>query len=218
MKYHKIKTVWNRDPKNNYKTLIDGSWSKPEFEYLADNGWHLTEKIDGTNIRIIWEDGDITFAGRTDNAQIPAPLTNYLYKTFLPLESYFRECFPDGIILYGEGYGGKIQGMSNLYGKDQRFILFDIYDPDNGIWFCQEAVVAYAADMGIEVVPHIGVYSLYEAIDIVRNGLLSKFGLNDCIEAEGIVARPLVEMFNNRGERIITKIKHKDFAKVGVDA
>jgi hypothetical protein len=35
--YHKIQTVYFRDPKNNMKTLLEGEWSKPEFEYLAEN-------------------------------------------------------------------------------------------------------------------------------------------------------------------------------------
>lgn len=31
--------------------------------------------------------------------------------------------------------------------------------------------------------------------------------------AEGIVARPMTELKNRNGSRIITKIKHKDFAE-----
>ena len=56
--YHKITTVFDRDPENKFKTLIDGQFSKPEFEYLANNEWDFTEKVDGTNIRIIWDGED----------------------------------------------------------------------------------------------------------------------------------------------------------------
>ena len=47
-------------------------------------------------------------------------------------------------------------------------------------------------------------------IDIVQNGFASCFGPNI---AEGVVARPVVEMFNRFRERIITKLKYKDFAR-----
>ena len=44
--YHKIQTVFKRDPQANYKTLLFGQYSLPEFEYLAMNEWSFTEKVD----------------------------------------------------------------------------------------------------------------------------------------------------------------------------
>ena len=67
--YHKIQTVFKRDPDNNFKTLLMGEYSLPEFEYLKDNKWVFTEKVDGTNIRVIWDGKDIFFKGKTDKAQ-----------------------------------------------------------------------------------------------------------------------------------------------------
>jgi len=71
--YHKIQTVFKRDPKTKYKTLLKNQFSLPEFEYLALNTWVFTEKIDGTNIRIIidFTQGTrqcVRFAGKTDKA------------------------------------------------------------------------------------------------------------------------------------------------------
>lgn len=43
---------------------------------------------------------------------------------------------------------------------------------------------------------------------MTRKGIKSQWG--DFI-AEGIVARPATELLTRNGERIITKIKHKDF-------
>ena len=48
--YHKIQTVFKRDIQSKGKTLIEGQWTLPEFEYLASNIWAFTEKVDGTNI------------------------------------------------------------------------------------------------------------------------------------------------------------------------
>ena len=50
--YHKIQTVFKRDPSTNHKTLLMDDYSLPEFEYLKNNHWIFTEKIDGTNIRV----------------------------------------------------------------------------------------------------------------------------------------------------------------------
>lgn len=104
--YHKIQSIFKRDMASKRKTLIEGQWTLPEFEYLANNVWVFTEKVDGTNIRVIFKDGGVTFGGRTADAQIPAPLVTRLNERFLPLAPKMAEAFPDGAaVLYGEGYG-----------------------------------------------------------------------------------------------------------------
>jgi len=55
--YHKIQTVFKRNPKNKLKTLLHGNYSIPEFEYLKDNEWVFTEKVNGTNIRVMFDNG-----------------------------------------------------------------------------------------------------------------------------------------------------------------
>lgn len=49
--YHKIETLFERDT-NGTKKLIEGKFRNEAVEYLANNKWCFTEKIDGTNIRI----------------------------------------------------------------------------------------------------------------------------------------------------------------------
>ena len=83
--YHKIQSIFKRDMTSKRKTLIEGEWTLPEFEYLAGNTWIFTEKVDGTNIRVIFKDGGVTFGGRTDDAQIPAQLVTRLNERFLPM-------------------------------------------------------------------------------------------------------------------------------------
>ena len=124
--YHKIKTVFSRDPETKYRTLLEGEFATPEFKYLQNNDWIWTEKVDGTNIRVMFEGEDIAFGGKTERAQIPAPLVNKLNEMFLPQIEKFREHFPDGICLYGEGYGAKIQKGGGNYRPDQGFVLFDV--------------------------------------------------------------------------------------------
>lgn len=124
--YHKIQSIFKRDMTSKRKTLIEGEWTLPEFEYLAGNVWTFTEKVDGTNIRVIFKDGGITFGGRTEDAQIPAQLVTRLNERFLPLAAKMQEVFGCDACLYGEGYGAKIQKGGGNYRADQDFVLFDI--------------------------------------------------------------------------------------------
>ena len=131
-KYPKIQTVYLRDPDNKYKTLLEGQYAMPEFEYLKDNEWYFTEKIDGTNTRVMWHGimpgaETLTFHGRSDKAQIPPFLLDKLQGIFH--KDRFSEVFeePTNVCLYGEGYGARIQKGGGDYIPDGvDFILFDV--------------------------------------------------------------------------------------------
>ncbi len=205
--YHKIQTVYLRDPATKFTTVLEGQYALPEFAYLAENTWVFTEKVDGTNIRMMW-DGEqeaITFGGKTDAAQIPGPLLTRLRERF-PDGGAFRAAFPAArVCLYGEGFGAGIQ-EGRLYRADQDFVLFDVKVGD---WWLQRADVEdVAATFGLEVAPVIGRGTLPEMVAIARAGFASRW---NNAPAEGIVARPEVELCTRGGERLITKVKHKDF-------
>lgn len=207
MEYHKIQTIFKRDEKT--KRIVEGNFSLPEFEYLYECPWEFTEKVDGTNIRIIWDGENVTFGGRTDSAQIPANLIGRLQELFMttPKKLLLKEVFPGGAILYGEGYGNKIQAVGKDYLPDRSdFILFDVKVGD--WWLERENVNDVASKLSILSVPVIGTGTLKEAIELVRGGQQSQLGN---LTSEGIVARPKVSLFNRKGERIIAKIKHRDF-------
>uniref|UniRef100_A0A6M3JE66 Putative RNA ligase n=1 Tax=viral metagenome TaxID=1070528 RepID=A0A6M3JE66_9ZZZZ len=209
IEYHKINSIFKRDPLTKYKTFLMGQYSTPELEYLKDNEWVFTEKVDGTNIRIMWnhEMLEVTFGGKTDNAQIPAALVNRLKVLFTASEMEAQ--FPDNsVCLYGEGYGPKIQKGGGNYRQDQSFVLFDVRI---GHWWLQRHDIKDLGDkLGIDTVPIVGYGTLNGAVSMAQAGFSSQWG--DFI-AEGIVARPKVELKARSGERIITKVKHKDFIK-----
>ena len=206
--YHKIKTLFKRDPETNYKTLINDEYSFPEFEYLANNRWVFTEKVHGMNIRIIYHDvGNLSLRGKSDAAELPRPLVHWFQTTILPQRETFEDLFDDGpVCLYGEGYGGKIQ-KGGAYRPDQSFVLFDILI--GGWWLRREDVETIGRTLGLDVVPIVAAGTLFDMVSIVRNGFGS-FWNNDLI-AEGLVARPAVEMRRRNGNRVITKLKYKDF-------
>lgn len=209
--YHKIQTVFKRDMERKGKTLLEGQWTLPEFEFLAGNQWVFTEKVDGTNIRVIFKDGGVTFGGRTDAAQIPAQLLTRLNERFLPMATKLSEVFQDGAaVLYGEGYGAKIQKGGGNYRQDQDFVLFDVRvsNAKNGWWLQRADVEDVSQKLGLDVVPIIGEGTLHAAIAAAKLGFVSTWG---DFQAEGIVARPKIELQTRNGHRIITKIKCRDF-------
>lgn len=206
--YHKIQTVYLRNPDDNFKTLLEGEFALPEFKYLALNRWVFTEKVDGTNIRVMFDGNNITFGGKTDTADMPPFLRKRLEEIFYPQLDTFREKFPDGVCLYGEGYGTRIQKGGGKYRPDADFVLFDVNIAD--WWLERHNIVDVAATFRISVVPVIGNGTLYDMVEKTRNGFKSLWG---DFQAEGIVARPFVELKNRAGHRIITKIKTRDFRK-----
>lgn len=213
--YHKIQSIYKRDPLNNFKTFLDGEWTQPEFKYLANQVWIGTEKIDGTNIRVIWDGETVRFAGRTDKAELPAPLFEYLNETFH--SSAMTGAVDGPVTLYGEGYGGKIQKGSG-YHPEQRFILFDVSAPCEPmpVWLTQQKMKNIASMLGIPFTPTIYVGDLAGAITMIKDaaaagGLMSHVAHDRTKSAEGVVLRPFEELRDRMGRRIITKIKLKDF-------
>jgi hypothetical protein len=216
--YHKIDSVYLRDPATKHKTFLDGQWTNPAFGYLASNRWVFTEKIDGTNVRVGFDLSPETpqgfavrFGGRTDEAQMPVFLMEHLQARFTA--DAMLAAFPDcqRVTLYGEGYGAKIQKHGEKYRADAGFILFDVRIGD--VWLERANVEDIAAKLGIPAVPIIGSGTLYDAIDRAHCGFDSTCSA-ERRPAEGLVVRPEVELLDRRGNRIITKIKTKDFAHV----
>jgi len=208
--YHKIQSVYKRDPVQNNKRFLVGEWSMPEFEYLSMCDWTWTEKVDGTNVRIGWDGPSetVTLGGRTADAQMPVFLIRRLTELFHA--TALRAVFGDGadIMLVGEGYGAKIQKVGGLYKPDGvDFILFDALVGD--VWLERHNVEDIAAKLGIDVVPIVGRGTLLDAIDTVKAPRMAGIGQ---APSEGLVMRPSTELRTRGGHRIIAKVKHRDFA------
>lgn len=210
MEYTKIPNIFKREEFGKNK-LIEGEYATPELEYLADNKWVWTEKVDGTNIRVMWDGHSVSFGGRTERAQIPANLVNKLNELFggTNKEEIFEQKFGETpVILFGEGFGEKIQNGGGKYGP-VNFILFDAFC--GGMWLKRESVEDIAQTFNIRCVPIVGEGNLLEAVEYIRKH--PKSMLKDD-ELEGIVCRPINELSDRRWNRIIVKIKCRDFDKV----
>lgn len=205
--YVKIPNIFKRETFGKNK-LIEGEYSSPELEYLSKSMWEFTEKIDGTNIRVCWDGYRVEFRGRTDKAQIPAHLLAKLEELFggESKEELFEQKFGKSeVILFGEGYGEKIQKGGGLYGP-VNFRLFDVLI--GGYWLNQSNVDDIAKTFGVETAPFMFTGTLTDGVEYIKEHPTSM--LRDA-EMEGIVGRPMVQMFSRTGERIMVKIKCRDF-------
>ena len=180
----------------------------------------MTEKIDGTNIRVQFGGGSkVSFKGKTNNAQMFPGMYECLTELFGTPEkvTQLRKCFdippvggfrmPTEVCLYGEGYGAGIQ-KGGCYRPDKGFVLFDIRV--NGWWLQRKDVEDIAEKLNVDVVPVIKVGTLCDMVDLVRRGFYSQWGK---FLVEGVVARPVCELQARSGQRIITKLKYRDFSR-----
>ena len=210
MLYPKINTLWKRDSTHK---IIEGEYSSEVFKNIID--WTVTEKIDGTNIRVSWDGATIELNGRTDNAQIPEHLLKKLQQLFTKknMAKVFGE--KTRVVLYGEGYGPKIQN-GERYTDEVNFILFDALIDD--WWLERKNIVDVAKKLNIEVVPEIKMTGYADSLIKQCASLLrqTKHGyvasqINLTAEIEGIVAtaNPLV-LFRD-GTPVKFKLKIKDY-------
>jgi hypothetical protein len=121
----------------------------------------------------------------------------------------FEEIFPDqDVVIFGEHYGGKCQGMSHTYGKVSKFIGFDV--KVGNVWLNVPNAEDVCDNFNIEFVH-------YDKIEVNLDNL-NKYRDNPSVQAyrngcgndkkrEGIVLRPFIEMRTNNGERVICKYK-----------
>lgn len=235
--YPKIEGLFKR--KDGSKELEIGNFRNDYFNLLKDIDWVATEKIDGTNVCVEWDGHDFHFHGHTEKSELHKDLISYLEKTFDEvMEEKVEELFGDKQVnFYGEGYGAGIQkGIG--YSDEKKFILFDVYFPETENWMNFYNMQDVGEKLGIEVVPVVDFRTteiqkqLEKYVDTYdyENNMFLGTGFAQSIfyvcenhktqigkkeqDIEGLVLRPKYELKDNRGNRIIVKIKCCDFQPV----
>lgn len=207
--YHKIPGPFKRyvdGPLRNQ--LIPWEWTQPEFGYLQHVPWRFTEKVDGTNVRVVWDGHRPIFMGRTSRAQMPTRLSTVLQTTFT--EELLEQVFgATPAILFGEGYGAGIQ-RGGTYRPDVSFILFDVRI--GNMWLEYNNVADIAKELGIDVVPVFSTDTLnHEIREMTQYAYPSHVSIVDpAPKMEGLVGTPIVPLLDRRGGRIIVKLKTED--------
>lgn len=123
-----------------------------------------------------------------------------------------EECINGRVVIFGEGYGAKIQKGGNYISNDCGFILFDVMI--GRMYLLRESLEDIAQKLEIPIVPLIGYMTVDEAIEFVRKGFKSTIAENKDYDAEGLVLKTPMGLLNRKGERIITKIKTCDFRQL----
>ena len=217
MEYHKIETMFERGEDFN---VIETQLRNPVYGTIKT--WRATEKLDGTNIRVyLTKEGETKIRGRSDNADIKGDLIDWIQKQmsidklkevlWRPNKEGVVE--PVDVVLYGEGLGAGIQKGGGNYSKDKIFVLFDVL-VDSKWWLDYDAVIEIAGKLGIKYAPDLGIMTLEEMVEKVKAGIPSVFAKENTgidVESEGIVARPIENLFDKRMNRVIIKIKSVDF-------
>jgi hypothetical protein len=177
-------------------------------EILLFKEVYAMEKIHGTSSHIQWKDNKVIFFSGGEKHDRFVELFDESF-----LEEKFKELFGEmNVTIFGEAYGGKQQGMSHTYGKELKFIAFDVKVGDNWLDVPNAEDVTKKFNLEFvhyEKIPaqlfHIDRERDTESIQAIRNGC-GKGKLR-----EGIVLRPLIELRKNNGDRIIVKHKRDEF-------
>jgi hypothetical protein len=169
---------------------------------------YALEKIHGTSAHIKWQENKLTyFAGGASH--------DMFVKLFNEenLIKVFTEQFGNmSVTVFGEAYGGKLQGMSATYGKELKFVVFDVMIDE--LWVDVPNAEDIATKLGLEFVSYVQIPTDLgiineardkESVQAIRNGC--GFGKL----REGVVLRPLVECRLNNGQRVIYKHKRDEF-------
>lgn len=118
------------------------------------------------------------------------------------------------ITMFGEGYGGKMQRMSDTYGKELRFIAFEVLIDE--CWMGVPQADRIATRLGFEFVPYKLINTTEEEINaemMADSEIAIRRGMGPGKMREGIVLRPPVELQHPNGGRIIVKHKRPEFAE-----
>ena len=205
--YQKIETLYKFD--NELKGYREEFYN-PIVEYLKDCKWTGTEKIDGTNTRVLWNGHNFEFGGRTDKATLPKELLQILQNTFnYDMEILFEQKFgKKEVLLFMEGYAGKIQ--NGAYKGSEKIIWYDIMI--EGTYLDKQVSEAIFESLGIKFVPMIEFRNLQECINFVKNHQQSIIQPES--QMEGLVCFPALRLYDHKGNRIIVKIKNRDLKKI----
>lgn len=120
------------------------------------------EKIHGTSAHVAWRDNSVHFSSGGEK-----------HERFVKLfdEPKLRELFAalghDGVIVYGEAYGGSQQGQKWRYGESLRFVAFEV--EIGGVFLAVPQAHNVVTKLGLEFVHYVKV-----STDLLRRSTRSE--------------------------------------------
>lgn len=188
------------------KALIMGDYACEEFGLI--NRWHVEEKIDGMNVRIIVHKENMVIAGRGDDSVVPNKLRQHITDLMTPerIQSLQVLIGNDQFTLFGEGYGPSIQNGGN-YRDDQGFILFDCMSTR---WSTREELAQIATLLNCPTPHQFGMMTEEEIVALIQSKPLSLSSVRPH-PMEGVICRSNPLMISNyTATPLMFKLKCKD--------
>src|SRR5579885_1125554 len=167
---------------------------------------YALEKIHGTSAHISFKEGKLHFFSGGEK-----------HDNFVKL--FDQEALAKGmvelgateVVVFGEAYGGKQQGQSWRYGKELKFVAFDVKIGD--CWLDVPNAERVARRLGLDFVYWKKVSTDVAALDAERDApseQARRNGVEGDQPREGVVLRPLVEFRMNNSDRVISKHKRAE--------
>ena len=212
-----------------YMKKIENLYRCPKM-LLEHDVLYALEKVHGTSTHITWNgSGFRFFAGGAnheaflalfDEAQLEMNIINHI-TTFSRLACrHPNKDVWDLLVennntftLYGEGYGGKLLKMRNVYG-DLKFIGFDVKIGDT--WLDVPDAEIFFRLIGLDFVQYTLVNTDIPSINHARDMasvVANKAGMGKNHVREGIILRPLKEYNATNGKRVMAKHKTKEYSE-----
>lgn len=190
---------------------IDNLYKDPTI--LQFRECYALEKIHGTSANIRWDGHEVWFSSGGENHEKFVALFDAedLKQKFAELSGIMP------VVVYGEAYGGKQQGMKETYGPELKFVVFEVKfgkEEGSGGWQTVWKAEEYARKLGLDFVywtripcdlEHINAERDMDSVQAIRNGMGSGK------MREGIVLRTVGEFRDCMGTRIIAKHKRDEF-------
>lgn len=168
------------------------------------------EKIHGTSAHLKFKDNKLTFFSGGEKYESFKKLFNEE-----ELLAKYREKFVDAeVTIYGEAYGGKCQGMSKTYGPNLKFIAFEVTIGDT--WLNVTNAEEVSLSFGLEFVDYVLIPTDIDSINAERDKDSTQAirnGMGEGHMREGVILRPVEEMFKSNDNRIMVKHKRAEFGE-----
>jgi len=169
---------------------------------LAFSRVFALEKIHGTSAHVAFKAGALTFfsGGVKHNNFVQLFDQDDLLRRF-------AEIGHEEVTVWGEAYGGKCQGMKEVYGPDLRFVAFEVRIGPT--WLAVPDAAQVVTGLGLEFVDWEETASDIASLDLLRDSPSVQTRRNGMGEhpREGIVLRPLFEVTLSNGSRLLAKHK-----------
>ncbi len=167
---------------------------------------YALEKIHGTSAHVSWRDGRVQFSPGGEKRERFVALFDET-----KLAAAFTGLGHDILCVYGEAYGGSQQGQKWRYGEKLRFVAFEVQVGD--LWLAVPQAHDVVTKLGLEFVHYAKVPTDLSALDAERDApseQARRNGVEGGQPREGVVLRPLLELSDNAGSRIVSKHKRDE--------